>query len=364
MDIVNNGLIKQVEEYREEDRNRKLQNMELVEKMEIINHDDEISEKTIERIHCCSTYMRYLHGMGIDCDTGEMLENKRMLVQANRCGNRFCPICSKNESRKQAIRLRTMMDALTDQYDYRYILLTLTVPNCLGSELSDKLTVMNIAYHNLTKRKMFMNAVKGHIKKVEVTYNSDNTSPSYDTYHPHFHILLAVDSNYFTNPHKYISRQKWLKAWQELMKDNTITQVDVRKTDTSCVMEMSKYLAKDSDYLYSPEVFRTFYTSLKHRRMLTYSGCFKQSVSAYEQGLLDNYKSNLELYVSRIISGTWEKKDYKTNIINLSDISENLIKQIDEKLKERGYSFSRLNDNEYLVKYVGNTTIGDGLVND
>ena len=57
-------------------------------------------------------------------------------------------------------------------------------------------------------RKEVKSIVKGYIRKLEVTYNSDMSSKSYDTYHPHFHVVIAVNKSYFTRSSPSTHRAK------------------------------------------------------------------------------------------------------------------------------------------------------------
>lgn len=75
---------------------------------------------------------------------------------------------------------------------------------------------------------------------------SDN-NPNYDTYHPHFHVLISVNKSYFTDKDYYISRDRWLELWQQSTKNSLITQVDVRKVCSlkeNRIFEIAKYSAK------------------------------------------------------------------------------------------------------------------------
>src|SRR5690625_5336380 len=75
------------------------------------------------------------------------------------------------------------------------------------------------------QRKEIKTIVKGYVRKLEITYNEKR-----DDYHPHFHVLLAVDKNYFNNSWSYIKRDRWLKLWQQVTKNSLITQVEDRKS--------------------------------------------------------------------------------------------------------------------------------------
>ena len=68
--------------------------------------------------------------------------------------------------------------------------------------------------------------------------------------------------------------------WKSAKRDDTITQVDVRKLDLSLddkgILEIAKYSAKDSDYLKSQDIFDVIYKALKGKRLITYNGVFKE----------------------------------------------------------------------------------------
>lgn len=74
-----------------------------------------------------------------------------------------------------------------------------------------------------------------------------------------------MKKNYFTSK-DYIKREKWLEMWKLAKRDNSITQVDVRKADKNSFLEIAKYAAKDSDYLLNQNVFDVFYKSLKGKK--------------------------------------------------------------------------------------------------
>ena len=101
--------------------------------------------------------------------------------------------------------------------------------------------------------------------------NVGDNNPNYDTYHPHFHVLITVNKSYFTDTKQYINRDRWLELWQQSSRNNLITQVDVRRVRSSRdnkVFEIAKYSAKDSDYLINQEVFEVFYKALKGKRLI------------------------------------------------------------------------------------------------
>lgn len=272
-----------------------------------------------------------------------------VLHNANFCRDRLCPMCSWRRSLKIFGQVSQIMDFIENQdKNYRFLFLTLTVRNCSGFELSDVITKMQKAFHQFHHCKRFKNSVKGFFKVLEVTHNTeyykfkyvknngkrrkvyvvdDNTgycipNPSYDTYHPHYHVILAVNDSYFNcRASSYIKRSEWLAMWQKAYGDPTITQVDVRvckpkeveydgsavsdaldsltSADTismkSAVAEVAKYSVKSSSYLgyfdkdnklhlYSQQMIdssvEALSTALARRRLCDFGGIFKEAQRA------------------------------------------------------------------------------------
>lgn len=122
------------------------------------------------------------------------------------------------------------------------------------------------------------------------------------------------------------------------MGDSSITQVDVRKMDTSdsnAIAEIAKYGAKDSDYMISQEVFDMFYKALKGKQLLTYSGVFKESLKLFNDGELDKYKElDLTEYIYAL-EYQWQGKTYAMMEKRLlTDEEKSLInKQLIEELE-------------------------------
>lgn len=240
-----------------------------------------VTNKTVERCGECGSFILFKATKKLD---------KYKIHNANFCKNRFCPMCAKRKSLKDTLALTCMSQYIESVKKRRFIFLTLTVPNVVADELEEKIKEMNQGFHKLTRREKFKTAVQGYVKKLEVTFNKKE-----NTYHPHFHVLLSVDKNYFTNSKKYLKHSEWLDEWRAVMGDESITQVDIRtfrkKTEKpySAVNELTKYIAKDSNYLISEDVFIVFYKSLTKKRMFTFGGDFKEARDLYKKGELDYY---------------------------------------------------------------------------
>ena len=75
------------------------------------------------------------------------------------------------------------------------------------------------------------------------------------------------------------------EIWKKCKKDNSITQVHVKKANESSFKELDKNMkSKDFDMLgYSQEVFDVFYNALKGRKTLTFNGCFQEAKKLYKK---------------------------------------------------------------------------------
>lgn len=195
----------------------------------------------------------------LDCST--FLEfrlttvNDLKLTKANFCKVRLCPMCSWRRSLKIFGQVSRVMDHIEENYNYKYIFLTLTVKNCYGEYLKDTLDLMTKSFNKLSERKAFKQAVKGYFRSLEITYNKKD-----DTYHPHFHMILAVDNNYFTNSRIYLSQENWTNLWKSCLKVDYTPIVDVRrireddnKRFGKAIAETAKYTVKAEDFLIRDE---------------------------------------------------------------------------------------------------------------
>ena len=268
-----------------------------------------ISKKMMKLINECGDLLMFLSDFE--------MENKK-LYKGSFCKNRFCPMCSWRMACKDSLKISILMEHLRKEENKEFIFLTLTAPNVIGDKLDDEIKHYNKSFERLMKRKEVKNIVKGYIRKLEITYNSDVSSKSYNTYHPHFHVVIAVNKTYFKKSDLYINQQRWLELWQEATGDSSITQVDVRKSRANNlkeVYELAKYSAKDSDYLISRPVFETFYKALKGKRFIVYGGLFSEANIMYENGELDCYKVRDEIEYVYMMCYQWKQQEYENTKI-------------------------------------------------
>lgn len=265
------------------------------------------SEVMNMRISECASLIGFLKSK-----TGE----KRRLGGGNFCNSRFCPFCDWRKARKDGYVLLFLLNHIQKVEKKGLIFLTLTAPNVVKEKLDQEIKEFNESFKRLSNTKIFKIICKGYIRKLEVTYN-----PERNDYHPHFHIVIAVNKSYFTDKKYYISQQKWLEMWKLAKRDNNITQVDVRKAklnDLKAVMELATYSAKASDVLYSEEVFDVFYNSLKSKKLIVFNGIFKELLKSYKNEELKEFEELDDTVYEKL---EWFKY-YKNQGYNLFRIDE------------------------------------------
>jgi plasmid rolling circle replication initiator protein Rep len=199
--------------------------------------------------------------------------------------------------------------------DYRFVFLTLTCRNVSGKDLSQQIDILVSAFQKLCKMKRFTAAVRGWCRCFEITHNWDRRD-----YHPHYHVILAVDKSYFTSD-LYIKQNDWCLIWQSCMNVNYKPIVDVRvfkdseKGKGKEVAEVAKYTIKASNIManlsgvseYNQEIqdevkrftdritddiVMTLDTALANRRLIGFGGIFKQK---HKELNLDKNEDNDDL---------------------------------------------------------------------
>ena len=221
----------------------------------------------------------------------------KRLYSANFCKDRMCPGCQKRRSLVVFHQVKNVCESIQKDYPtYKYLLLTLTVPNVKAEQLSDEIKHLHASWDRITKRAFFKRSVKGWFRALEVTYSGER-----DDYHPHLHILLCVPPSYFAK--NYIKRDDWLRYWQEATRYPNITQVDVRairpnpkkhkSTDIgAAAAEVGKYATKPSNYVCKlPDgsyfavgsVVRDLAAGIARKRLIAFGGLMKEYHSALNQ---------------------------------------------------------------------------------
>jgi plasmid rolling circle replication initiator protein Rep len=304
---------------------------------------------------------------------------------ADSCKNRFCPVCAKRKADKDAIQISVCMMYIEQIHKKEFVTMRFDAPSVPADVLCEEIDKYNKGWYRLFKYKSVSDVNQGYIRKLEITYDNEpnithdmyygnmekhiyprkdyydardldigDPNPNFKMFHPHFHVIMAVDKRYFKDK-TYLKQEKWLNLWRKAMDMPQITQFFVKKLRSNisekmndqkvgkAVLEIAKYSAKDSDYLINPEVFEAFYNALKGRQLITYAGLFKDSVAKYKAGELDSYlekdKTEYVMYLHYLwFEGKYDLEEFRratpeeyTSFNKYSELPEYKVLSRDEK---------------------------------
>lgn len=215
------------------------------------------------------------------------------LVSANFCRDRICSLCNWRRSMRIFAHLSYCLDEISDLYGMKFIFLTLTVKNIQSDNLSGTIKLLSSAFKRFYQAKFFKKAVRGYFKSLEITYNQE-----LKTLHPHLHVVLAVDADYFTNVCKYMDIKHIVKLWRKCLQvdyDPVCYIESIKNYSYKSVLEVSKYILKGSDFISIPdEDFVNLVMSIANVRFVSAGGIIKKylqldlSVLDSEKTILDN----------------------------------------------------------------------------
>jgi len=304
--------------------NEKLSSIYSVLKLSDIDRADLYRNRS-DRLNKCGTQLEFE-----ECPQG----HHKRLKYAYFCKQRLCSMCSWRRSLFVYHQFLMVAHEVLQKYpDYQFIFITLTVKNCPRERLSEEITHLIESFDRLRLYKRFK-AIKGTFRTNEITYNPLNKD-----YHPHIHAIGVVPPSYFT--HGYISQEELIKLWKKALQVDYDPNVDIRKVckkhsniptveeslidldysrDDSlagAAAEVAKYSVKVSDIIEpkakfgdSPEMVKARLSlsndivhqadvigsldfALNRRRMISYSGIFKEAYISLNQ--TDVEDSNLIL---------------------------------------------------------------------
>ncbi len=279
-------------------------------------------------------------------DCGNWLEfsscpegHEKKLKNANFCRDRLCPMCQWRKSLKLAHQIKEICHyAVIENDDIDFLFLTLSAKNVDYNNLDDEITKYMKSFRKLIRRKEVKNILEGYFKSLEITYNKNPNGNNKDLkYHPHLHILLVVNSNYFGR--NYITQERWTELWKKSMKLDYKPIVDIRKVKKvknrnnevnefkiwKTAAELGKYSVKATEYLQedieeSKEVVFTLANALKYRRLTSYGGILKDLYKKLQMQDVDDENSDLVN-----VEEKEELKECKCSVCN-SDLVDELYK--------------------------------------
>lgn len=230
---------------------------------------DQIDENKAERLRGCATWLRYK-------SNGKDMK----LDGANFCRIRLCPVCQWRRSLKVFAQTQQVIRAFDKEAPHSYAMLTLTVPNCTGENLRSTIDEMMQAWDRMSRRAPWKKVVLGWYRGLEITHNVDIRSSNYDTYHPHFHVLLALRRSYWTSRY-YLRQDEWTQLWKDALRAEYVPVVHIQKcriSTSAAIAEVTKYTTKSDDYIIpddwdlTVETVRLLDKVLEGRKLTAYGG--------------------------------------------------------------------------------------------
>jgi len=289
------------------------------------------------------------------------------ITRVSRCKCKFCVNCKNYEVAKNLAKVSPIVMELSKKYIP--FLLTLTIPNvskelyretviklCKKFQKVIELFSSNINSWYAYKERKF--DIVGAIRALETTTNKKD-----ETYHPHIHALIFIDTdnlkqfdktnrgeyNTKTRSYNMISdadieiRKIWTRLYNDIDRrqqdfDMNSYMCDIRPIDTGDIkgiLEVLKYAFKTRD-ITSYDVFETLYNGTYKRRLkqgygLLYNLKFEErDDSAHMQSLLfqelpEHEKINLNDLVSKY--GEYTKV---TNFQSIKDVLEYIKPMLDD----------------------------------
>ena len=211
------------------------------------------------------------------------------IVKADFCRERVCSVCAWRRQSKFMAQMFPILEIIGKSCEF--LLVTLTMRNVALDELSSAIDTILHAYDKLLKRRKVKNSWLGKVRALEVTYNK-----STQTFHPHIHIFVSVDRNYFLNNELYISHGELSSMWGECLSAGYEPICDIRKVteEKHGGVETLKYTFKSTK---DHTALEGYYFKLKGRRLVSFSGNFAKvrkqlALSDFENVLTDDLPAN------------------------------------------------------------------------
>lgn len=250
-------------------RRKKVMNMTLADAYDVFN------PSKASRLRDCAKFLQFRH----------YLDGTIKLHSMSSCRVRLCPMCAWRRSLKTYYNNLKIVRYLQGNKQYQYLFVTLTVRNCRAHDLNATLDELSKAVNRFNKRPEIMAAFKGTCRCLEITHNVDKSSEWYDTFHPHYHLICAVNPSYFKSA-AYLSQAKLTEIWRSCCALDYTPVCHIERfygTLEKAVAESSKYSTKDTEYIipedwdFTVKTVQILDEALHGRRLINYTGVMKQA---------------------------------------------------------------------------------------
>ena len=247
------------------------------------------------------------------------------------CKKRLCSVCAWRRELKIFSQVSQVVSSVDSGNTYKFLFLTLTCKNVSSDKLSDEIDNLIKSFDRMFKRKTVKDSIKGWFRALEITHDVNkkitkemyygcekkhlksrkgyydnlglevgDDNPNFDMYHPHFHVILLVNKNYFAK--NYVNQEEWTSLWQESLRCDYIPRVHIeafKNKNNKGIAEAAKYTVKDSDYLVKDDpdltdkAVITLDSALHHRRLVAFGGVLKDEHKQLKLEDLNNKDADL-----------------------------------------------------------------------
>ncbi|OCR00239.1 hypothetical protein BCD67_24855 [Oscillatoriales cyanobacterium USR001] len=152
----------------------------------------------------------------------------------SQCKQRHCPMCQLLKSFKLRALLKKSI-----LIESNYLLLTLTIKNCELSELRKTTELMSEGWSKFWKSAK-NDCFIGYLRSLEISVDQEGKG------HPHYHILLQTEENYFKE--KYKPNTWFSDRWKYSLNLDYTPITWISKVKGNGLMECTKYITKPSAY--------------------------------------------------------------------------------------------------------------------
>lgn len=299
------------------DRNwqgRKISNLKLADGYEKLKYNSNL----VQNVSQCAEVLTFLL----------QFDGSLKLNQTWFCKNKLCPICNWRRSMKYSYQTSCIVEKAMGKYpNGRFLFLTLTIKNVPGDELNKAMSDLTKAFDRLFKRAKVKKNLIGFLRATEVTVEAKRKG----YYHPHLHVLMMMNTNFFNGKENYINHKEWTTLWEKSAKlDYTpvvnIKAVKNKDTDIFDKQGLKKSILETSKYPVKPiqfdeknlQVIDDLYKGLYRKRQLSYGGLFKEIKSELkfddvETGDLikvDEDTGEISEGTKIIAAWDWQRKNY------------------------------------------------------
>lgn len=230
-----------------------------------------------ERARTCATWLQY----------SESADGSMQLSAVNFCQLRLCPMCTARRARRAAYKLSRVLDVVEAAHSAKFLFLTLTMKNVPGEQLGAAIGQLIKGWYRFVEQRQIERSVKGWFRAIEITRSGK-------TYHPHLHVILAVEPDYFSRESrrsgKYLNQSDLIERWQRALRVDYRPSVRIQTTKAqgaaaagrAAALEAAKYAVKDEDYIdpklpddLAVEILRDYTRALHRRRLTAFGGWMK-----------------------------------------------------------------------------------------